>query len=251
MFKKILLTILFFCGLANFCFAGGYENYNFHDGLMATVRSTYYASQIFKPPGPYVLYGVKMWFYATSNISAVDSTFTITLRQTTNGLPNSTILNTSTLSYYGLAKGLQYGAEYHAIFPSSTLMIPNTYYALVIEHSTNSQEVYVKGSSTAGGYGYYGLSSDSGRRWSTSTGGLYFITWGDATTTCTSSDMCICTTTLDYISNTTTGAGFWLDSSISLGDFLIASFLLGILVLFLLQFIFNLEIPKKVNFKRL
>jgi hypothetical protein len=77
----------------------------------------------------------------------------------------------------------------------------------------------------------------------------WFQVMGD--TYCSSTkEMCACTTTLNYIVNTTTGAGFWLDSSIGYGDFLVVACLLLIVVILGSNLILSLEIPKRMNFKK-
>jgi hypothetical protein len=149
------------------------------------------------------------------------------------------------------------GAQYQAIFDSAIELEENITYAIIWGKQTNLLSYLdLKGLQEADypdGESFY--SNDEGKSWTLNENhdaDLYFINMGEEPCPATSSeDMCICTTTLNYISNTSTGAGFWLDNSISLGDFLIASFLLGILVLFIVKTIFDLEIPRKINYKKI
>lgn len=56
--------------------------------------------------------------------------------------------------------------------------------------------------------------------------------------------------TIELIQNTTTGAEFYLDKTISYGDFLVSTFLLILIIAIIIKIIFDSEIPKRINFKR-
>jgi len=55
---------------------------------------------------------------------------------------------------------------------------------------------------------------------------------------------------IDLIENATTGAEFYLDKSVSYGDFLIIVFLMIFLIFGIMKFLVNFLIPKLMNFKR-
>lgn len=54
---------------------------------------------------------------------------------------------------------------------------------------------------------------------------------------------------IELIENASTGAMFWLDKSISFGDFLIIILLFTIFLILLVQFIFKLELKQKVDIR--
>ena len=56
--------------------------------------------------------------------------------------------------------------------------------------------------------------------------------------------------TTELVANLDTGAEFYLRKTISYGEFLISTFLLILVVAFIIKIIFDLEIPKRINFKR-
>lgn len=58
------------------------------------------------------------------------------------------------------------------------------------------------------------------------------------------------TDTIIFIENTTTGAFFYLDRTITYGDCLIFFILLLILLLLIIKFIFDLEIPRRITAKK-
>jgi len=244
-FKKVFLTSLFFCVIANFCYAGTWENFIRHDIDVGSIGSTKWEAQLVKIPASHTIYGVKFWLHATSSVYDPNETFYVRLASTTNGLPDITKVIATSTPYYQQIIIPTLGSEYQFIFDKEVDVSEGTY-AIIL--NIPSDKFYTKGTSTnSEGYGYHAYSNDSGRTWATSSYSNYFKTMGETIAT---TSMCECTTTLTYISNASTGAGFWLNSSISLGDFLICTFLMIIAGVILVQFIFNLEIPKKINFKK-
>lgn len=253
--KKIFLTILFFCVIVNFCYAKIFEEQLNHDQSLMSIYEKDWSAQTFTTISSHNIYGIKLWLRVSQTRN---KDLTIYLCDTLDEMPiwdcvpdnylSKEIFNTQTIN------PLISGIKEHIIFASSSNdLTENQLYALVItnENATTGTLINLWGSNN----NLY----EFGKMWYTEEGNwqpaeesdLYFQIIGELPCPATSEDMCVCTTTLDYISNTTTGAGFWLDSSISFGDFLIASFLLGILIIFTIQFIFHLEIPKRIYSKKI
>lgn len=55
---------------------------------------------------------------------------------------------------------------------------------------------------------------------------------------------------IELIENATTGATFFLDKSITYGDFLVLTFLMFFLIFGIMKFLFDFLVPKLINFKR-
>jgi len=54
----------------------------------------------------------------------------------------------------------------------------------------------------------------------------------------------------ELIQNATTGAEFFVEKSVSYGDFLVITFLMIFLIFGIMKFIVDFIIPKRINFKR-
>jgi len=54
----------------------------------------------------------------------------------------------------------------------------------------------------------------------------------------------------ELIQNATTGAEFFVDKSVSYGDFLVITFLMIFLIFGIMKFLIGFIIPKRINFKR-
>lgn len=253
LFKIIFLTfIVLFLIFFLFFQAGAttFEQFNNRSQSLGSVYDVYIKAQTFTPTTTHTSFGVKLWLGASATRK---TTFVVYLIAKTpqpdyrvNYLSKGQIYASSVNTTIG-------GNEYHILFDNiSPALATNTKYSIILENTSATSGTSISGHGDNSGYasGSSWYSNDGGRNWTEDIlFDYYFKIMGEVP--CTSSeDMCVCTTTLSYVQNTTTGAGFWLDSSISLGDFLIASFLLAILVLFIIHFIFGLEIPKRVNLRK-
>lgn len=56
--------------------------------------------------------------------------------------------------------------------------------------------------------------------------------------------------TTELIENTSTGAEFYINKSVSYGDFLVLTFLMLFLIFGITKFLIDFIIPKRMNFKR-
>lgn len=255
--KKILLTIIILCSIARFCCATTFESQLLFPELLNSLYGAEYYGQTFTPTTTHNSIGIKVSLGASATrLYNLNAYLCDTLSQKPIVSCLGNYIAKGTIYASSVNRVLGSGLEYHIIFNnvSEKDLATNTLYSLVmVGYGTSDTPLTVWGK-TGNPYvsGSAVFSKNAGLTWTTTTDDLYFQIIGELPCPATSlEDMCVCTTTLSYISNTSTGAGFWLDSSISLGDFLIASFLLGILILFIVKFIFELEIPRKINFKKI
>jgi hypothetical protein len=268
MIKKVFLTILIFCGLIyfNYSQAHAFDNYLTHQDPYASVYGSWAYAQSFIPSASYNSMGVKLWL-RTSNTRL--SLLEVAICQVNdNPIPECLKIEecpegkTPIFSFdQVLAYGTIYassinpiigGNQYQVVFNDlSETINQGQEYALVFINPNATSSTFVSFYGGAGEYGegriYY--SEDCGNRWDKNEeADLYFQLTGELPCeAATSEDMCTCTTTLTEISNVSTGASFWIDNSISLGDFLIVGLLCGIVILGVLMIFARLEIPVKIK----
>lgn len=238
----LTLTILFLYGIISTCQADTLEQYTNHSSAVGSIYGARYMAQTWTSTSTERITnsGIKVWLWDNA-IKKTTLNFTL-CRLKSTGYPTDGCAGILALPDW-LARGTIYassinpasdGNEYHIIWdsePNERLIGLNTstQYVIVMTNTTatTGTSVGVRGSSLLGTYsgGKYLYTNDGGLTWSSSTEDLYFKIMGELITSATSEGMCICTTTLSLISNASTGAEFWLDKSISYGDFLVVGFL--------------------------
>lgn len=246
--KKIfiisILTILISCCLINNAKADTFEEFLENDQAVNAIYRDRLSGQTFTAISSHNVVGVKLWLRTPATRYTPINVY---LTETKNGEITkewSQMILTQGIIYASSINPLINGNQYHLIFDDTSIYLAtDTIYALILEDREASSSAWT--SIRGGGNGY-----EFGANWYKEEGqeewilnedsDLYFKIIGEINTS--SEDMCTCTTTLTQISNASTGAAFWLDSSISFGDFLIITFLMSIFVLLLVQFIFKLEI---------
>jgi hypothetical protein len=243
LFVLLLLAFLLCC--AGKSEAKLWENFQTRSNLVGSIKSVdYLGCQTFTATSTHSISGIKVWSYVQPGITQFSNLRLKKTCATDTQLAIASLVNNS-------MSNATSGYSYTFFFDNAYQLPATGTYAMLFENNLGSGKYfYLKGSSF-GGYsgGTWSVYDPFIGDWLDAISSIYFEIYGEDLCTSTE-DMCACTTTLNYIANTSTGAGFWLDSSIGYGDFLVVACLLLIVVILGTNLILSLEIPKRMNFKK-
>jgi hypothetical protein len=251
MVKRVLISFIIIFGLffSFNCFAQDlYEYYNTSDDASSPIYRYYLKGQTFQARSNHSIDYIKLKLIRNGStaqslsikIYGLDE-FNYPYDMLAEYRMNSSEIATTSYNWYEIN------------FENDIWLNIYQYYGIVLTFNATSPIIIswaTDVSTSTYPYGHYIYSNNNGATWSSgNTNDAMFEVYGNASTS-EEITMGSCTTTLTQIINTTTGATFWLDSSLSYGDILIAVFLCIFVIFGGIKFITDLEIPKRMNFKK-
>jgi hypothetical protein len=245
--KKIVILLLlsfllFYAGKSE---AKLWENFQTRSNLVGSIKSVdYLGCQTFTATSTHSISGIKVWSYVQTGITQFSNLRLKKTCATDTQLAIASLVNNS-------MSNATSGYEYTFFFDNAYQLPSTGTYAMLFENNLGSGKYfYLKGDSF-GGYsgGTWSVYSPLLGEWLDSIGSIYFNIYGEDLCTSTE-DMCTCTTTLQQIVNTSTGANFWIDSSISYGSILTILCLVCLIFISLFFVLTHAEFPQNISLKK-
>lgn len=236
------------------CQAKIYEYFLDHSDLVSTVYQNYFYAQSFKATSTHSATGLKLWLISNATLT---SDFQVRLTGTIDPCPSPPeectpdlkfIFATTTI-YASSINALKYeGYEYHLIFDDITEedLIKDNYYALVFDSvsATSGTNIGLRGKLNNPAFdGTCFYSNDYGITWFTTANVNYFKIMGQEPF----EEMA--TETKILIENTSTGATFYLDQTITYGDLFIIGFLILFTGIIIFKAVWDFVHPRIIKIK--